>query len=321
MRARLLLPVAFLAVGCQSPTSPSPSPSPSVSPLSHHVDTAHFAFRMSAGDTVNTAWQEAYHKWAVAALQVNVTRPITYNKYLSRVHMGDITGSYNTNAYANAEGQAFEVHTIWPADNHEVVHLYSSTFGRTVALFSEGFAVAFQINAPAGETVPKWSGTPLHDLASSLRQQGRLAPLSAIADTAGFRAIDPNVAYPESGSFVRFLIDTHGLEAIKRLYGVSRPSDSGQRIADVFLAVYGRSLADAEQAWWAMLDAPRQYRRDGVLIRAPATLWCRGTSAMVCACVLTRSLSVGARRGDDVSLPAGAGRRHCESVAHLEHLG
>jgi hypothetical protein len=256
MRAGLLLATACAAVGCQSATAPS------IWPLNRHIATAHFDVRMSATDTVDTTWQEAYHEWAVAALQVTVTRRITYNKYLSRVHMGDMTGSYDTNAYASAEGGAFEIHTIWPTDHHEVVHLYSSTFGRTVALFSEGLAVAFQVNAPAGETVPKWSGTPLHDLARQFRQQGRLAPLTAIADTAGFRAIDPNVAYPESGSFVRFLIDTYGLDAIKRLYGASQPSDSGQRIADVFLSVYGRSLTEVEQRWWAMLESPRSCSHD-----------------------------------------------------------
>jgi hypothetical protein len=54
---------------------------------------------------------------------------------------------------------------------------------------------------------------------------------------------------------VRFLIDTYGLDALKRLYSASQPSDSAQRIAEVFQSAYGRPLADAEQAWWAMLDA------------------------------------------------------------------
>lgn len=249
MRPRLIGCAVIIAAGCHSPAAPSPFE------LSRRVTTAHFIFQMSANDTVETAWQEAYHTWAVAALGVTISKPITFNKYLSRVHMGEVTGYYNTNAYAFAEGGVLEVHTIWPIDNHEVVHLYSSTFGRTVALFSEGLAVAYQINAPAGETSPKWSGTPLHDLARTFRQQGRLASLESIVDTAGFRAIDANVAYPEAGSFVRFLIDTYGLDRIKQLYGLSRSNDSGQRASEIFASVYGRSLADAERTWWAMLDA------------------------------------------------------------------
>jgi hypothetical protein len=248
MLPRLCVIAVVFAAACQSPAAPSSFT------LTQRIETAHFIFRMADNDAVDTAWQEAYHTWAVAALQVNITKPITYNKYLSRVQMGDATGNYDTNAYANAEGPAFEIHTIWPRDNHEVVHLYSSVFGRTVSLFSEGLAVAFQINAPAGETVPKWSGTPLHTLARTFRKEGRLAPLSSIAYSNSFRTIDPNVAYPEAGSFVRFLIDTYGLDPLKRLYGASQPSDSAERIAATFASVYGLSLTDAERAWWAMLD-------------------------------------------------------------------
>ena len=249
MSRHLFVLAVIFAAACQSPAAPSPFT------LTERIETPHFIFRTAAGDAVDTVWQEAYHEWAVAALQVTITRPITYNKYLSRVHMGDVTGNYNTNGYAKADESAFEIHTLWPRDNHEVVHLYSSVFGRTVALFSEGLAVAFQINAPAGDTVPKWSGTPVHTLARTFRQEGRLAPLSSIAYTNSFRAIDANVAYPEAGSFVRFLIDTYGLDAMKRLYAASQPSDSADRIAATFAGIYGVSLTDAERAWWAMLDA------------------------------------------------------------------
>ena len=155
MSRRMFVVAVVFVAACESPAAPSPFT------MSKRIQTAHFTFQMSANDAVDTEWQEAYHEWAVAALQVTITRPITYNKYLSRVHMGDVTGTYNTNGYARADESAFEIHTLWSRDNHEVVHLYSSAFGRTVALFSEGLAVAFQINAPAGETVPKWSGTPV----------------------------------------------------------------------------------------------------------------------------------------------------------------
>jgi hypothetical protein len=249
MSRQLVAVAAVVAAACQNPAAPTPFA------LTQRIETAHFVFLMSANDTVETAWQEAYHQWAVAALQVTITKPITYNKYLSRVHMGDLTGTYNTNGYANAEGAAFEIHTLWSRDNHEVVHLYSSVFGRTVALFSEGLAVAFQVNAPAGETVAKWSGTPVHTLARTFRQQGRLASLMSIASTNSFRAVDSSVSYPEAGSFVRFLLDTYGLDAIKRLYGATRTSDSADQVAAAFATVYGVSLTEAERAWWAMLDS------------------------------------------------------------------
>ena len=51
-----------------------------------------------------------------------MTRRITYNKYFHRAHMGEVSGVSNTNVYADAA--SFAIHTIWPRDNHEVVHLY-----------------------------------------------------------------------------------------------------------------------------------------------------------------------------------------------------
>jgi hypothetical protein len=250
MRARLIFIVVLAAAGCNSPAAPEPAQ------LTKRIETAHFVFLMSANDAVDTAWQEAYHAWAVNALQVTVTKPITYNKYLSRTHMGAVIGVSNTNAFADPDTSRMEMHTIWPTDNHEVVHLYSSAFGMTVSLFSEGLAVAYQVNAPAGETTPKWSGVALDELARTFRQQGRLPSIVSIADNAAFRAIDPNVAYPVSGSFVRYLIDTYGLASIKQLYGATRPTDSGDRVAAVFATVYGRSLADAERDWQARLTSP-----------------------------------------------------------------
>jgi hypothetical protein len=240
--------LALALVGCGgSPTSPSTGLS-----LGRRIDTPAIVFHFSANDTVDVDWQEAYDTWAVAALQVSVTRQISYNKYLSRSHMGDLTGNYNTNGFANPE--TFEIHTLWPRDNHEVVHLYSSLFGRPVARWNEGLAVAFQTNPPSGDFVPRWSGTPVHDLARQFRQSGRLIAIADLLATNDFRRFDPNVTYPEAGSFVRFVLDTYGLETLKRLFGLGNASNSPDVVRQQFQTVYGRPIADVEIDWWAMLD-------------------------------------------------------------------
>ena len=152
---RLLCALAGFSLACGgSPASPSKTP------LSQSVETPSYLFQFSQGDHIDSAWQESYHAWAVQALQVSVPRRITYNKYVSHDHMGQLTGSYTTNAYADRS--AFAIHTLWPIDNHEIIHLFGSTFGDPVALWSEGMAVAFTVNAPAGDFVAKWNGTPVH---------------------------------------------------------------------------------------------------------------------------------------------------------------
>ena len=161
-----------------------------------------YEYRYAPNDSVDVQWQETYHRWAVEALDVTVPRRIRYNKYQSRAHMESLTGIGNTNGIAKAD--TFEIHTIWPRDNHEVVHLYSSVFGRPVALWTEGLAVAFQTDPAAGNLVPRWSGVALDDHARRFRADGRLIPIVELLTTSGFRQFDPDTTYPEAGSFMRF---------------------------------------------------------------------------------------------------------------------
>ena len=231
------------ACGGSSPTSPS-------APLTEGRTSEHFVFHLSPGDSVDAVWQEAYHTWAVERLGVAPPR-ITYNKYRDRAQMKSLTGR-DTNGYA--EPSLNTVHTIWPTDNHEVVHVYAGPWGFPVALFVEGLAVAHQTNPPADDFVPKWNGTPIHDLARRFRAQGTLIPIAQIAETAAFRARDEGITYPESGSFVRFLIDVDGIASMRRLYGEMSNDATLAAVRSAFLRVYGYGLDEAELRWQRFLD-------------------------------------------------------------------
>ena len=237
------------AAGCgSSPTGPS-STGQTLPPIG---ETTNYIFRASQGDTVNTEWQERYHEWLTATLAVAPRQKIVYNKYTSRSHMQSVIGVGNTNAWADPA--AYAVHTIWQIDNHEVVHLLTSAWGSPGALVNEGIAVAFQID-PARDSIPRWSGTPLHDLTRQFRQQGRFVPLAGLTETASFRSHDSNVTYPEAGSFMRWLVDEYGLDRIRTLYArAAGPNESATGVRAGFAAVYGRSLDELEQAWLAFLS-------------------------------------------------------------------
>lgn len=219
--------------------------------LERRIETAAFEYRFSGSDSVDVAWQEAYHVWATAALGV-APRRIVYNKYLSRQHMAEHTGIGNTNAYADP--QRYEIHTLWARDNHEVVHLYSLEWGFPSALWTEGLAVAYQVDPQGADLVPRWNRVALHDHARHFLAQGRLVPIRELLTTSGFRRQDSNLAYPVAGSFMQYLLGTCGLEGIKRLYRSGGPDDSVDSLRAQFEAACGRSIEDVESAWRAMLQ-------------------------------------------------------------------
>jgi hypothetical protein len=249
----LLTPISVAVAGCgSSPTSPSPNGNAGASQSLPLVgETTNYMFRAAAGDTVNTEWQENYHAWLEATLGQRARQKIVFNKYTSRNHMQSVIGVGNTNAWADPAG--YVIHTIWPLDNHEVVHLLTSAWGSAGALVNEGMAVAFQID-PARDLTPRWSGVALHDLTRQFRQQGRFVPIAGLTETTSWRSQDPNVAYPESGSFIRWLIDQYGLDRVRALYArLAGPNESAASVRAAFAAVYGQSLDDLERAWLAFV--------------------------------------------------------------------
>ena len=245
-----LIPV-LLAACSGSPTSPSAT-GPS---LSERRATAHFDFAWSPGDHVDTEWQEAFHEWATRELQVTVTRRISYSKYVSPAHMLALHyGPGNVNAWADPD--LFTVHTIWPTDSHEVIHLYASTFGRATSLLNEGLAVAYQVDPIRGDMTPRWNNRHVHDVSANWRKQGRLFALERLLTIDQFRAVDSQVSYPEAGSFVRYLLDAHGgVPPMKALFSRSTTHDPPDTTRRNIEAVYGKTLDVLETGWHALLDA------------------------------------------------------------------
>jgi len=243
---------ALFAAACHSGSSPA---SPTLAPLAATSETEHYVFHVSPGaPPVDAAWQEAYHQWAVKTLGVRQTRKVGYYLYASRMDMGNHTGQYNTNGYADVS--TFDLHTLWSTDNHEVVHLLMSLVGESTALFSEGIAVAFQTDPVQGNLNSVFNGEEVHTAARRYLLADQLVlPLDKVVESTGFRAIsDGTLAYREAGSFVRFLIDRYGLEVLLTFFRAGGSySDAAQVVKGRFLAAFGVPLEQAEAEWLAML--------------------------------------------------------------------
>ncbi len=234
--------------GCGGPKTLSPEELAKKLPLTQ--ESAHYTFHYSSGAEVDPARQEVFHDWAIAQLGVVLGHRIDYYRYLDRAQMKSITGR-DTNGWADPD--TFAVHSVWPWENHEVVHVFTDQIGTPSHFFNEGIAVALSVDPFDGILVPYWQGKPVHDYARSLLQQNRIPPLSGIVDSDGFREFPSLDSYAIAGSFVEFLIDRYGIDKCKQFFAASSRGDSRTVIALTFQRVYGQALTEAEQEWLTFL--------------------------------------------------------------------
>ena len=206
-----------------------------------------------AGDTIEIERQEAFNNWALAQLGLTLPQKVEYRKYTSRAAMGRYTGNGNTNGFAEPEQWRF--HTIWPWDNHEVVHVYSAMLGRPSDFFNEGLAVSFQTDPARGDFTVRFNGEQVHDACRQYLRSGRLPlPVSRYVTTGAFRDISDQVlSYRFAGSFVLHMTERFGVAGIILFFRTNNRDESLDTIRARLLSVYGVSLEDIEATWLAML--------------------------------------------------------------------
>ena len=247
-RIAILLATAVTAACGGTPTAPSPSSS-----LPLAAETAAMRYFHEPGDTIDVARQEAFNAWAIERLGIALPQKVEYRKYLSREAMGRYTGNGNTNGFA--EPSLWRFHTIWPFDNHEVVHVYTAMIGRPSDFFNEGIAVSFQTDPARGDFTVRFNSQPVHEACRAYLQAGTLPlPVSRYVTSADFRGItDQVLSYRLAGSFVLHLTERFGLPAVLRIFQASNRDESLAAIRARIQAVFGVSLEDAESSWLAML--------------------------------------------------------------------
>lgn len=236
------------ACGDRHPTGPT-----ATSPLPFVRETATMRIYHELGDTVNVEWQEAFNAWALERLGVQPPQKVEYRKYFSREAMGRYTGDYNTNGYA--EPASWRLHTIWPQDNHEIVHLYTAMVGRPSDFFNEGIAVAFQVDPSRGVFTASFNGVDVHDGCRAYLRSNQLPlPVANYVTSTAFRGLaDQVLSYRYAGSFVRFLIERYGLPAVLQFFRPGTRDESQTAIRARLQEVFGRSLDDLEADWLGFL--------------------------------------------------------------------
>jgi hypothetical protein len=243
---RFAFACVVLLAGCDSPAAPRADDA-----LTVRTESAHYVYYSAPGDGVDVAWQEGYYDWVTAALQIEPGGKLEYRKYRDRAHLERVTGR-STNGFAEPGTPRF--HTIWPRDNHEMVHvLVILGLGHPPALFNEGVAVAHQMIPAEGVFYAQWNRRNVHQIAAEFIAAGRLPPLAQLLESRDFFRFDQEMTYPVAGSFVRFLIDRYGLAPFKSyLHGRSFDDGAAQTRA-AFEAAYGRTLDTAWAEWRAFV--------------------------------------------------------------------
>lgn len=238
---------AAVAVTCGDDSSPTSSDDGRL--LTRRIDTEDITFYFAEGDTVNAAYQQAFHDWAVPYLGISIPRRLSYFKYFDNAHMKDLTG-HPGGSWADVEWYA--IHSVELQQGHEAIHCYSRVFGWPTDFFTEGTAVALDLDPYTGEDI-EFFGAPIHDLCHGWLTLGILYPLGGMLDEEGFWSGRWTQSYVQAGSFVRFLIAEYGLGPLKEIFRSVDEGDSPETILNAFEFVYGLPLDEAERLWHEFL--------------------------------------------------------------------
>lgn len=198
-------------------------------------------FRWLRGDGVSgPARQYTLESWRLVSEFLGVEGPavVAYFKYPDVETKEEYSGRGG-----NAHVQGDEIHTIWAADRHEIVHILARSWGDPPALVGEGLAVHLS---------GTWQGRPVREAARRILGDGSWISLDDLLDTRAFRRKDDLLTYGVAGSFIAWVLETGGKEKLRALYGRLRAAAPVEENRRLFAEVLGLDPAEADsrlRAW------------------------------------------------------------------------
>ncbi len=142
---------------------------------------------------------------------------------------------------------------------HETAHIIAGELGEPPALFNEGFAVYIS-EALGGDSIdsPSAPSKKINNVTADYFHNNNLIPLANLFKFAEIGSVESQyaIAYPEAGSFIKFIIEKYGidkfLETYKSLENSYDPIISNNN-RKRFEEIYNISLTDIEQLWLSSL--------------------------------------------------------------------
>lgn len=163
---------------------------------------------------------------------------VDYYKYPSLAVSQELTG-FSGNA--RREGQV--IHSIWPSDRHEIVHVMADSWGDPPALIAEGLAVYLSGG---------WQNVPVKAYAAGVLLRDAWLPLGSILSSTDFRGRDDLTTYAIGGALVQWIVDTAGRDHLRAIYGAldnNAPTASNRATLERLLGM-GLDEADAALRAW-----------------------------------------------------------------------
>jgi hypothetical protein len=263
--ARLLVLAAvatglLAGAGCTSSGS-GPTGPPSDAPLDRRLESLHFEFRFAAGDTVRpneAAINDRAYEIIRDALETDFSRRIEFNKFFDADHIERLTGRRTGGGFVLG-GRIFLTRAL---DPHEIVHVIAQEeLGRPSDFFDEGLAVNFGgLRIEGGEVTLFPSALRNFEVdreALTVFASGRFSgSIRQILTSSAFQAQSFEVTYPLAGSFVKFLLRTRGVAAVRTFFQGASAFDSLAEIEERLQLAFGAPLDSLEAEWRAAAGLP-----------------------------------------------------------------
>ncbi len=209
------------------------------------LQTEHYTFHYRSGSVAEedihfiAEYQELSYAKIVETLQVSFDGHIHYYFYTSEwdklFSTGDKGGGLS-NTLKN------EIHAIYNENRkvigcHEDTHIIAyRTLGNPPFFLQEGLAVFM---------MESWFQRPVHEWGREFLDKGKLIPVKSLLISINFEKYDSKITYPQSGSFVKYLVDVYGIEKFKTLFSQA----VNENIEFLFKEIYRKSVDDLEREW------------------------------------------------------------------------
>ena len=221
--------------------------------LSKHVNNKFFELRIDPSISKLqlenlVAEHELHHDTLSRFFDEKPQKPIRVYIYRGLEQKRRLMGAYQTQIARPWENEihvhGFDVpHRVL---KHELAHVFAAQFATGMFKVPSSKGIFINMGIVEGTAVAAdWPAEQMtvHEWARAMRAQKRAPDPRHILYPQGFWAISASRAYTIAGSFLRFLIDKHGINAFKTLYA-----------SNDFSKAYGKSLDDLVTDWETFID-------------------------------------------------------------------